>query len=49
MFDTSASFSHGVHSFAIPALSQRGQYQVRLAATDLAGNFGRIVGTVRVS
>ena len=49
VFDTSASFSHGVHSFAIPALSQRGQYQVRLAATDLAGNFGRIIGTVRVS
>ena len=49
VFDTSASFSHGVHSFAIPALSQRGHYQVRLAATDLAGNFGRIVGTIRVS
>jgi hypothetical protein len=48
-FDTSASFTHGVHSFAIPALSQRGQYQVRLAATDLAGNFGRFVGTIRVS
>ena len=44
MFDTSARFSYGAHSFAIPALSQRGQYQVRLAATDLAGNFGAVVG-----
>jgi D-glucuronyl C5-epimerase-like protein len=49
VFETSASFSYGTHSFAIPALSRRGRYQVRLAATDLAGNFGRVVGTVRVS
>jgi hypothetical protein len=46
---TSASFSHGVHTFAIPALKHRGTYEVRLAATDLAGNFGRIVGTLQVS
>jgi hypothetical protein len=48
-FATSASFSHGVHTFAIPALKHRGTYAVRLAATDLAGNFARIVGTLQVS
>jgi hypothetical protein len=48
-FATSAGFSHGVHTFTIPALKQRGTYTVRLAATDLAGNFGRIVGTLQVS
>jgi hypothetical protein len=25
-----------------------GQYTVRLAATDLPGNFNRIIGTIRV-
>lgn len=48
-FATSASFSHGVHAFAIPALKRRGTYAVRLAATDLAGNFARVLGTVDVS
>jgi hypothetical protein len=48
VFATSASFGHGTHAFAIPALS-RGSYTVRLAATDLASNFNRIVGTLRVS
>jgi D-glucuronyl C5-epimerase C-terminus len=48
-FETSAGFSHGAHAFAIPPLKQRGLYTIRLAATDLAGNFGRIVGTVRVA
>ena len=48
-FATSASFSHGVHAFTIPALKRRGTYTVRLAATDVAGNFGRIVGTLQVS
>lgn len=47
LFETSASFPYGVHSFAVPALS-KGIYTVRLAATDLAGNFGRIVGQVQV-
>jgi hypothetical protein len=32
----------------VPALRQAGSYTVRLAATDLAGNFSRIVGTLRV-
>jgi hypothetical protein len=49
VFLTSAGFSYGVHSFAIPPLKQPGVYTVRLAATDLAGNFGRIIGTVQVS
>jgi hypothetical protein len=48
-FATSASFSHGVHTFTVPALKRRGTYTVRLAATDLAGNFGRTVGTLQVS
>jgi hypothetical protein len=48
-FATSAGFSHGVHAFTIPALKRRGTYTVRLAATDIAGNFGRIVGTLQVS
>jgi hypothetical protein len=45
---TSADFPYGVHAFAIPPLSP-GSYTVRLAATDLASNFGRIVGTLQVS
>jgi hypothetical protein len=49
VFATSGGFSHGVHSFSIPALKRRGTYSVRLAATDLAGNFARITGTVQVS
>jgi hypothetical protein len=44
---TSAQFSHGVHAFAVPAL-RRGTYSVHLAATDLAGNFHRIVGSLTV-
>jgi hypothetical protein len=49
VFATSASFSHGVHGFAVPALKRRGTYSIRLAATDLAGNFGRVTGTLAVS
>jgi hypothetical protein len=49
VLQTSAWFSHGVHAFSIPRLTRRGPYTVRLAATDLAGNFGRIIGTVQVS
>jgi hypothetical protein len=49
VFQTSAGFSHGRHAFTIPALKRRGSYTVRLAATDLAGNFARIIGTVQVS
>jgi len=48
LFQTSADFSYGVHSFAVPALGP-GRYTVHLAGTDLAGNFGRIVRTLTVS
>ena len=48
VFETSASFPYGVHSFSIPALA-RGSFTVRLAATDLASNFARIVTTLQVS
>jgi hypothetical protein len=45
---TSGFFSYGFDSFAAPPL-RVGRYTIRLAATDLAGNFNRIVGTIRVS
>jgi D-glucuronyl C5-epimerase C-terminus len=48
LFSTSAYFSYGVDSFALPRLAA-GTYTVRLAATDLPGNFNRIVATLRVS
>ena len=48
VFLTSASFGYGAAAFAIPPLARRGQYTVRLAATDLAGNFNRTVGTLNV-
>jgi hypothetical protein len=44
---TSAQFPYGVHDFAVPPL-RRGTYTVHLAATDLAGNFHRIVGALVV-
>lgn len=49
VFQTSASFAHGVQGFAVPAIKRPGTYAVALAATDLAGNFGRITGTLHVS
>jgi D-glucuronyl C5-epimerase C-terminus len=49
VFSTSATFPYGVHSFAIPAIKRTGQYTIHLAATDLAGNFNRIVGTVQIT
>jgi D-glucuronyl C5-epimerase C-terminus len=48
VFLTSAWFGYGAAAFAIPPLARRGQYTVRLAATDLAGNFNRTVGTLNV-
>jgi hypothetical protein len=47
VFSTSASFAYGVRTFTVPAL-KAGTYGVRLAATDLAGNFSRISGTLTV-
>jgi hypothetical protein len=49
IFGTSAEFGYGTGSFAIPTPRRAGSYTVRLAATDLAGNFNRIVGTLDVS
>ncbi len=49
VFLTSASFGYGVHSFAIPALARAGSYSVALDATDLAGNYGQMAGTIKVS
>jgi hypothetical protein len=45
---TSAYFGYGVDSLSIPPLKP-GSYRVVLAATDLPGNFARIVGSLRVS
>ncbi len=45
---TSADFSYGVNLFQAPALPA-GTYTVRLAATDLPGNFSRVNGTLVVS
>jgi D-glucuronyl C5-epimerase C-terminus len=49
LFETSADFGYGTRSFAVPALKHKGVYTIRLAATDLAGNFNRITGTIQVS
>jgi hypothetical protein len=49
MLATSADFGYGVDAFRVPAVRRPGVYSVRLAATDLAGNFARIAGTVRVA
>ena len=48
MFLTSAEFGYGVDAFTIPPLASPGTYTVHLAATDLAGNFNRIVGSLTV-
>jgi hypothetical protein len=48
VFLTSSYLSYGVDAFHVPPLPT-GSYTVRLAATDLPGNFSRIVGTLRVS
>jgi hypothetical protein len=47
VFLTSADFGYGLDSFEVPQLPA-GSYEVRLAATDLAGNFARITGTLQV-
>jgi D-glucuronyl C5-epimerase C-terminus len=48
VFSTSATFGYGVRQFTVPGL-KAGSYGVRLAATDLAGNFARISGTLTVA
>ena len=49
VFATSASFGYGVRSFTIPRIKKAGTYGVVLAATDLAGNFGRITGNLQIT
>jgi hypothetical protein len=49
VLETSADFPYGVNEFSIPPLTAPGIYTVRLAATDLAGNFNRIIATLPVS
>jgi hypothetical protein len=49
IFLTSAELGYGSDVFAIPTPRKAGAYTVRLAATDLADNFSRITGTLRVS
>ena len=49
LYSTSASFGYGTRSFTVPPLKHKGTYTIHLAATDLAGNFNRIVGTIQVS
>jgi hypothetical protein len=49
VFSTSASFPYGSDHFTIPALKSRGTYSVVLTATDLAGNFSRITGSLEVT
>jgi hypothetical protein len=48
LFSTSASFGYGTRSFAVPALKHNGTYTIRLAGTDLAGNFSQASGTIQV-
>ena len=48
LFMTSADFPYGRHRFAIPKLAA-GTYLVLLDATDLAGNYKQIGGTLRVA
>lgn len=49
VFLTSASFGYGINGFSVPALAHTGSYTVRLGATDLAGNYNRIVDGLQVS
>jgi hypothetical protein len=48
LFLTSGNFGYGTRAFAVPALKHKGTYTIRLAATDLAGNFNNIVGAIQV-
>ncbi|MDQ6746393.1 MAG: D-glucuronyl C5-epimerase family protein, partial [Actinomycetota bacterium] len=47
VFLTSATYGYGVHRFLLPPMPPGGD-GVRLAASDLAGNFSRITGTLSV-
>jgi hypothetical protein len=49
VFATSASFGYGARSFTVPRIRRTGTYGVVLTATDLAGNFARITGSLQVT
>ena len=49
VFATSASFPYGIDRFYVPAIKRPGTYGITLAATDLAGNFARITGSLSVT
>jgi hypothetical protein len=49
IFETSAELGYGGNAFGIPTPRRPGNYTVHLSATDLAGNFNRIVGTIDVA
>jgi hypothetical protein len=49
VFATSASFGHGTQGFTVPRIKKAGTYGVVLTATDLAGNFARITGSLQVT
>ena len=46
---TSATFAHGRHAFSVPPLGPAGPYIVKLDATDLAGNYRQVTGTVQAT
>ncbi len=48
IYTTSAYLPYGAERIVIPAL-RAGTYAVRIAATDLAGNFSRVNGTLTVT
>ena len=49
VYATSAEVPYGAHSFTVPPLTRPGSYGVALTATDLAGNYARITGSLTVS
>ena len=48
-FATSATFGYGTDHFTVPALKHPGAYSLVLTATDLAGNFTRITGSLNIN
>jgi hypothetical protein len=49
VFATSASFGYGVRGFTVPRIRNAGAYGVVLTATDLAGNFARVTGSLQIT
>ena len=49
VYATSASFGHGTRTFTVPRIKKPGTYGVVLTATDLAGNYARITGSLQVT